>query len=108
MLVADLTAALATWTGRRRGPAGRPRAAALSASLVAGDLDGGFGAFGGLVKRDLQVVSQARTPLCAAPATAAAEQIAESEEVAQTAQDVPEVGEDGRVEPTADTGAKPE
>jgi hypothetical protein len=96
LLVADLPATLAARAGGRGAAPGGSAAAALFAALVAGDLNGGLGAPRRFVERDFQVVAQAGAPLRAAATTAAAEQVAEPEDVAEPPQDVAEIGEDGQ------------
>ena len=67
---------------------------------MARDLDRGFRALRGLLERDLEVVAEVRAALRAAapPAAAGAEQVAETEHVAEDVGEVAELREDRRVE----------
>ena len=74
-------------------------ALARLARFLPRDLDGGLHPLRRLLERDLQVVAQVGAALRAAAPAAAAEEVAEAEDVAQAAEDVAEIGEDRRVEP---------
>src|ERR1035437_119037 len=89
--------------GRRRSRRGA-RAVACLAVLLAGNLDRRFGAACGFFEGDLEVVPQIGAALRPAAAAAAAQQIAEPEDVAQTAENVFEPGEDRRIESAAARG----
>ena len=80
------------------GARARRGAGALAgfAGFLARDLDRRFGAGGRFLERDLEVVAQVRAALRTAAPAAAAEDIAEAEDVAETREDVGEVGEDRR------------
>ena len=58
------------------------------ARLQSGNIDRRLDAFGRFVERDLEVVAQVGPALRAAAATAAAKDIAESEHVAEVAEDI--------------------
>ena len=58
----------------------------------------GLGALRRFLEGDLEVVAQIGAALRTAAARAAAEQIAEAEDVAEAAEDVFEAGEDARIE----------
>ena len=66
------------------------------AALGARKLDRRLGAARGLLEADLEVVAQIGALLRAAAPAAAAEQIAKTEDVAESAEDVLEADEDGR------------
>src|SRR5688572_13122004 len=97
LLVAQLSAALALRAGRRFRTLGGARSVARLARLVAWDLDAGFGTRGGFLERDFEVVAKVGATL-GTSAPAAAEDIAESEDVAKAAKDVLEPREHRRIE----------
>ena len=99
LLVADLPAPAALRAHGGGGPGRGARALARLARLLPRDLDAGLHPLGRFVERDLEVVAQIGAALRPAAPSAAAEEIAEAEDVAQAAEDVAEVGEDRRVEP---------
>ena len=70
----------------------------VSHDLLARNLNRRLGARRGFFEGDLEVVAQVRSALRAAAAPAAAEHVAEAERVAETREDVGEVGENRRVE----------
>jgi hypothetical protein len=106
LLISQLAAAVAGRAGARPRALGRPRSAAGVARLRAGDLDRGLGALRALLERDLEVVAKVGAALGpAAAARAAAEQIAEAENIAKTSEDVAEVGEYGWIESSAPAAA---
>ena len=94
LLHADLAVAVAVGAPLRRAARRGPRAAARVAGLLPRDLQRGLGAVRGFLERDLQVVAQVAAAAGAAPPAAAAE----PEQIAQPAEDVPEVVEDRRVD----------
>ena len=104
LLVSQLPGAAALRARRRRGAGCGARAAAGLTGLLTRDLDGRFGALRGLLERNLHVVAQVGAALRPAAPAAAAEHVAEAEDVAEAAEDVLEVREDGRVDAAAPAG----
>ena len=99
LLIAQLTAPLALRARGRLRPFGRAVAAARLALFLPRNLQRHLGALGRFLERDLEVVAQVGAALRAAPAAAAgAEDVAETEDVAEAAEDVLEPGEDVGVE----------
>ena len=106
LLIAQLAGATALRArlglGARRGSG----AFAALARFFARDLDRRLGARRGLLEGDLEVVPKIRAALgTSAASPAAAEDVAEAEDVSKAREDVREVGEDCRVEPCAARGA---
>ena len=101
LLVAQLTrtpalvARLGRSAGRGPGPSTR------LARFLAGDLNRGFGADGGFLEADFEVVAEIGAALRTAAASPSAEDVAESERVAESGKDVGEIGKDRRIESRA-------
>src|SRR5438094_1904579 len=104
LLKTDLALSVTLRADGRRRPGRRPRAIARFAVLLARNLNGRFSAAGGFLERDLEVVPKIGATLRSAAPAAAAEQIAEAEDVAEPAENVFEAGEDTRIEATAGSG----
>jgi hypothetical protein len=105
-LKAHLALAAALRTRRRRRTRSGAGSIARLAVFLARNLDDRFGAPGRFLERDFQVVAEIGATLrSASSASAAAEQIAEAEDVAEPAEDVFEAVEDRRVEASAGAGA---
>jgi hypothetical protein len=98
LLITKLTASVTLRTGRRFRTWRSARAVAALARFLARDLDRRFRALGGFLERDFEVVAQIGSALRTAAAPAAAEDVSEAEDVAQSSEDVLEAGEDRRVE----------
>ena len=91
-----LPAALTADDGRGSGRGARSGTG--FAGFLAGNLDGGFRAPRRFLEGDFEVVAQIGAALRPAAPPRAAEQIAEAEDVTEAAEDVPEVGEDCRID----------
>src|SRR5262249_10593168 len=101
LLPADLALAAAHRAHRRGGARRRAAAAAGLAGFLPRNLNGGFGALGRLVERDLEVVAEIGPALRTAAPPSAAEEIAEAEHVPEDVGEVAELAEHGRIEPGA-------
>src|SRR5206468_1834254 len=97
LLAADLSLPAAQRADDGRAARRRARSAAAFARFLPRNLDRRFGAASGVFERNLEVVAQIGAAL-RATAPAAAEQIAETEDVAEAAENVFEPGKDGRIE----------
>ena len=105
LLQPDLSAPLALRTRRGLRAWRGPVAVTGGTWFLPGNLNGGFGPFGGLVKRDLEVVSQVGAPLRPS-ASRTSKDVAEAEHVAETTEDVLEAAEHRGIESTGRGGTK--
>src|SRR5688572_23195111 len=97
LLQPDLSAPLALRTRRGLRAWRGPVSVTGRTWFLPGNLNGGFGPFGGLVERDFEVVSQVGAPLRSSPSRASKD-VAEPEHVAEAAEDVLEATEYGGIE----------
>ena len=100
-MVAQLTRTPALVARLGRGASRGPRPSTRFARFLAGDLNRRFGADGGFLEADFEVVAEIGAALRTAAAAPSAEDVAESERVAESGKDVGEIGKDRRIESRA-------
>ncbi len=105
LLTANLPRASAMWARDGGGAQRRASPMTRAACFEARYQDRGFRPFGGFVECDLEVVPKIGPALWSA-APAATKEIPEAEHVPETAEDVAEIGKDGRIEPLSTSRAR--